>query len=461
MTRFYTNTSGALAAALVLLAAASCSALTLISPTEGQAVREKVKIQFATDALSGGSGEPEFISIHVGEGDESQFVVAIGRNAAKESDGRLTFYWNSKAPYHASSSPGKENYFKDGIYPLTVDVHDSAGNKMDSATVTINIKNKIPRGSPAPAVKLVNKLSFGQNYIYRVHTEVDIFETVAGLDLRILGGLGMASDFQIIQSVEDVRPNGHLMMRYRIGDSPYKQVQGAKALLYQDMKFKPQLYRLVDKYGTVIKANLFSKQARFTIMDVLPVLPRTPVKEGDSWPDSVSIKIEGLTGISTFEGSSQLDCFEWEQGRECVKIKSRLTGDLPISFGGGRIRGTGRATADVTTYFAYKVGRLIRREMTIDIAPALIDAISIAQDMQTGMSGFSATQDATGFIDDPQLVFQPESPTVRSASPPHVRLLTSPIPGETRPAYGTSASTAAPAIKKGKIRLSVVVNLEK
>lgn len=357
------------AAALCAFAAAPCAGFPLISPTEGQIVRENVKIQVPADLVPDNPRIIGFISIYIEENGTNRFMAAISRREAKLSNGVLTFFWNSKAPF--LDSAGKEMHLKDGVYPMTIVVHDKTHPEANSATVHINLKNKVARTNPAPGVSLVNKLSFGQSQAYNVHSAADVYESVAGVDLPILGGLGVTSDFTIYQSVEDVRANGDLLMRYRIGEGAFTSTMGRKQQLYADMKLKPQLYSLVTKYGHVVKANMFTKQAKFTMMGVLPILPGRSVKEGDSWPDQIRVKIEGLTDLVKLEGTASLDSFEWQNGRECAKIISKLTGPLNIGLLGGKVQAIGTANAEVTTYFAYKTGKMIRREMSIDVPAAI------------------------------------------------------------------------------------------
>ena len=84
----------AFAAVIVLLTAAAAGAFQLIAPTEGQAVRENVKIELPASAVP----DDGFISVLVGDAPDQQFVVALSRDAAKAVGGDLVFYWNSKAP---------------------------------------------------------------------------------------------------------------------------------------------------------------------------------------------------------------------------------------------------------------------------------------------------------------------------------------------------------------------------
>ncbi|NLN78949.1 MAG: hypothetical protein GX141_08530, partial [Armatimonadetes bacterium] len=86
------------ATAIILLSAVWCGAFQLIAPTDGQAVRERTKIQLHLDDVPDGGS----ISLLVGEADAEQFVVAISRDAAISENNVLTFFWNTKAPYFDS-----------------------------------------------------------------------------------------------------------------------------------------------------------------------------------------------------------------------------------------------------------------------------------------------------------------------------------------------------------------------
>ncbi len=208
-------------------------------------------------------------------------------------------------------------------------------------------------------------------------------------------------DFKVIQSVEDVQPTGKCLLRCRLGADPSVSSFGTKTLLYTDEEFKPQLYRLVTRYGDVVTANVFKKQAQYSVMDVLPVFPHRAVKEGDSWPDKFALKLEGLTALISMEGASQLDSFEWQDGYQCAKITSHLTANDRVSLNGGRIRGTGKLNLEMTTYFAYQRGILVRREMTLDF-PAVMsdDAGEAAPATETTAVGTALSMPGAGLLGD-------------------------------------------------------------
>ncbi len=446
----------ALAAAVVALCAVQCTAqLKLALPTEGPAVRENVKIQVPASAVP----DSGFISVMVGEAKKERFVVALSRDSAKLVDGLLTFYWNSKAPYYEPSDLMKPKYFKDGRYSFMVQVHDATGRAVDSTRVNIELKNRVPRPNPAPGVRLVNKLTFGQYNEYRVHSDVSIFDVVNGVGLPLLGGLGISADSLLVQTVEDVRPGDQFLLRYRVDGNTYVAASGYKKLLYAADPVKPQLYRLVDSYGKVIKANMFAKQARFQIMDILPTLPRTVVKEGDSWPDHMTVKIDGITGLIKLSGSAMLDSFEWHKDRECAKITSVLSGNAPITLVNGKVRGSGTVAAEVTTYFAYKTGKMLERHIRLSsdavILPGAGDSMAserVAEDVLSVPPGGAISPYSDEIPGEAPPVLSPGR-TNRGSTPPGLESTPTVLPGEPSTPENTS--------KKGKVEFSIVVRLEK
>lgn len=437
-------------AALATLAVPGWS-MTLIAPTPDQIVRENVRIAVPLSSLPSGffeksEAERPFLSISVGEPGKEAFVEAVSAGSVVKKNDSISFFWNSKAPYREPSDPKTDKFFKDGNYSLKVEIHEQTQSRskiLDTATVMVVLKNKVPRTNPAPGVNLINRLAFGQINTYGVHTGVQVFDAVR---LPILGGLGITSNFKVIQSVEDVRSAGELLLRCRVDDDANVTLFGEKTMVLADQPIKPQLYRLVNKYGKVINANMFKKQAKFTITDVLPMLPNKAVKEGDSWPDAVTLKVEGLTNPIKLSGTCRLDSFEWERGQECAKLISDLTGNSRISLNNGKIRSTGAAIkARMVTYFAYKTGKMLKREIDLDF-PALIapDAGDFSQ-----AANQSAATTAASYADEEDDTTSGAKKSTKSA-------------GRAGSSSGSSGSSAQDSgMKKGSVQMNVVIQLEK
>ncbi len=447
--------------------------LTLLSPTPDQVVREYVKISIPLRELppdfvvpkgeqAPDKGRP-FLTLYIGFGSQENFLAAISGDAGIVKGDTVTFYWDSKAPYRDPQDPKVERYYKDGTYTLRVQLHDSFGKIMDSASVNITLRNKIPRSSPAPPVRMVHKLTYGESHVYRVRASVQVFETVgvgksSGIGIPILGGLGLTSDSKVIVSVEDLRPEGIYMLRLKMADEGFVSSFGKRQRLYQPGEPTPELYSLVDKYGNVTKRNMFSRQAKYSITDILPILPSSPVKEGDSWPSKCNLKIEGITDVIPLTGTSQLDSFEWQSGRECAKIVSTLTGSSAISIDNGRIRSTSNTvTANAVTYFAYKTGKVIRSEITLDFPAVIMPGAGQLEGVET------TTTPPSSYIPPVPSPISPTPEPMMDEEP------IGPYPGRRSSSYPFSSSTSGPSdygtgvevAKKGTVQIRVVVQLEK
>lgn len=447
-----------------LLLSVPSSALTLLSPTEDQIVREKVKITVPLSALpadfepSDSENPPmksrPFISLVVEGAGIEQLVAAYSPDAAIIANGRVTVYWDTKQPYRDSSAPTVDKYYKDGRYKLTVNVHDFNGKIVDSATVNVELRNRVPRSNPAPAVNLVNRFMLGQTNVYKVHASVQIYQMISGVGLPILGGMGMTSDFKIIQSVEDVRPNGELMLRYRMDPDGYLSSFGKRVPLYAPDQPKPQLYRLVDKYGNVINRNIFSRQGIYTIMDVIPMLPSRPVKEGDAWPTTFDLKIEGITNVIPLTGTSTLDCFEWQNGHECAKIISILSGNSVISMNGDKIRSSSnKVDVQMVTYFAYKIGKMLRREVTLEFPAHIMPGAEEIQG-ETGTPTPTPTPPLPGpTMPNPGVYDETDQEDLPAIGPMR--------PSYKRSRASGSTGTVESGVKKGTVQVNVLITLEK
>lgn len=372
MSRCYKLVLCVLSTAVLMALIVPCQAMAVYWPKPDQTVRERVKISIPGKSVP----KDTFISVLVGESGKENFVLAVDSDDVRSKNGTINIFWNSKAPYRTVSNPKDDHFFKDGKYNIKIEVHrqskDSSGI-IDSASVPVVLKNKIARPNPAPGIKLVNKLSFGQVNTYQVTSDVQVFEVVSNIDLPIVGELGMSGEFKVVQSVEDVRSDGEYLLRYRIGDNPTVTEFGQKTTLYENDELKPQLYRLMNKYGHVTDHNMFSKQAKYNISDILPVLPNHAVKEGDSWPDKMSLKLDGITNVIDLKGNCALDSFEWQNGRECVKLISQMAGKSSIALASGKIYSSDdMVKAKVITYFDYKNGKTIRRDVILEF-PAVVE----------------------------------------------------------------------------------------
>lgn len=359
--------------------------LTILTPTPEQTVREYVKIAIPVgelgDLYNSSSGQRTFAAINIGAPGAEQFVTAVSLDSATKAGNNIYFYWNSKAPYRDEKN--NELYFKDGNYSLKIEIYQQLpgisstdrNKPIKRGSVSIVLKNKVARTNPAPGVWLTHSLKYGQTYSYKVHSIASIYaipDSSSGVKFPVYAGLGITNDFRVIQTVEDIRKDGGIMLRCSLDDSASSTLNGVRTLYYQNVDLLPQLYRLVDKFGRVLNRNVFTKQQDVKITDILPVLPDKAVKEGDSWPDHMVLKLEGLSGELDLSGTTALDSFEWQNGKECAKLISELHSGSDLSLNDGKILKSGPISAKVTTFFAYKTNRMVMRRIELNYNARLL-----------------------------------------------------------------------------------------
>lgn len=110
------------------------------------------------------------------------------------------------------------------------------------------------------------------------------------------------------------------------------------------------------------------RDANELLADLLPVLPGTAIKTGESWTTPVDRNLHQgqITVAIKGEATSVLEGTETIQGMECVKIKTVTKSAVQGSGSqmGQELNLKGDTTATATWYFAYKKGLFIK--MTSD-----------------------------------------------------------------------------------------------
>lgn len=356
-----------LALSLTTIGAQMAGALTLMSPTEGQTVRENIKFVFPSAALP----KDGYVSLNVMNGNDEQLITATEDDSESitASGDQTTFIWNTKSAFFTSADDRTGRFIGDGQHTLRLHIHDVNGNTVDSQIVTVNVKNIIDRPSSEPAILLFYKLPYGQQSLYSVQSRVALFDSS---DNPTYDTLRLSGEFKLSQSVEDVQPDGQRLVRYKVGSNAWLSYFGGRQPIYTQINRPPQVYRLVNKFGRVTDPDVVGgRNKNINVMDILQVLPSTPVKTGDTWPDKMNLKLEGLTDLINLDGTATLTGFEWQDGRECAKIESELKGPGMIRFQGIQSTQDSQITVKSITYFAYNENRAIRRDLDISF-PAYI-----------------------------------------------------------------------------------------
>jgi len=373
--------------ALVWIAAGSAvPALTISSPTEGRIVRDKVPIVIARSQVptSGSS----FLVVKI----DGRFLAAVSISQQRRSSDPV-YVWDAKSPIDDPLLPEDQRRFRDGQHEITVELHEGSSKESVAETAKVNVvlKNEVPRTFPAPPLKLRYRYPPGQQSKFRVSLTADL------LDLTGYGLTGSLPPFQggfkVVQAVEDASKDGSALLRYMVDkDSAYTQILGQPTLLGQSGMVFHSVYKLLDSAGRTLENNVLSSGANTTVTDCLVALPGRPLQVGESWPTTYKLKLEGMTDLMTFSGTSTLSGLEWEGGYKCAKITTNLNGSPTFAFLPQGTRGP--ATVTSTAFFAYEAGKLIKNTVVIEfnttMDTAVLESLQQYIPQSTSMAGLTS-----------------------------------------------------------------------
>lgn len=378
-----------LALAAIILLSVGASALTIISPTEGAKVREKVKIVIPRSAVP----TDGFVTISV----DGKFRASAAlpeemrndANGAAPASPYYTYIWDTKAPVQSVNSTEAPIILKDGKHDVEVQVHDAIGRRVGISKVSVNVQNKPAIPNPAPPFKLYYKFHLGDQTVYRCRIDGEILDN---LGQPLLSGVSaVKTDYDVIQTIEEARKDGTALVRYKIGPDATALLYGNQIPMIGANGTSPSIYKLIDNRGKVLQSDLIRK-TNTTITDIMAGLPTKPVQVGETWTSNFRLKIEGFGDAVPYQMNNRFDSVEWEGGRECAKIISDMTalGKIQILPGAESndeqtpIKGTG------VFYFAYKTGKLIRASATLE-SNLSIDQATLTN-LQQGTIGQSGSE---------------------------------------------------------------------
>lgn len=356
--------AAAVSCAAFIAAQTSAVAFAIASPTEGQVVRGRVPIVISRASLPQSVSATGFVAIKI----NGEFVAAVGASdqSSDTPSDKIEFVWDTKA-LTGDPARGEAHPFADGKYDLVIEAHAKQDHQRDAivetAKVSVNVKNKIDQSNPAPAINLRYKFLLGQMSNYRFSTSGEFYDkygfTLSGGQPPILG------EFTVGQSIEDARHDGTALVRYKVDrdSSPFAQNPGdAIKMLAKDQRFR-SIYRILDSSAKLVEANVFSTKTTGDVSECLLGMPGAGVRVGANWPNTLHMKLEGITEPADLTGTSTLDSLEWEGGLECAKIVSNLSGTVYFQF---LPSAPVPVTCTSTAFFAYKLHKLIKNVMTLE-----------------------------------------------------------------------------------------------
>lgn len=353
----------------------------IFEPADGSEVRDRVTVSVPAATIPEGG----FVTFFV----DGRFIV--GSAPAPNSE-VLSFHWNTKDPL-----PGSEKVdarlVKDGAHVLLVHLHDASGQTTQTSQVRVNVRNTI-RASEIAAEGVLLRYQFAENqdleYLQRYSCEV----TAPGSQKKQHKG-------EIHSSIlfEEKLEQGSFALLGKFGKA---RVDDAN-LSSRDLAAKWGVGRSVrfelDPQGMM---QLTSKKGRplVEVVQQLVPFPNDKVKPGQSWESSV-VLAEALKNRNVVTPAKHtLEGLEWQSGHECVRIRTdyRLTKlkdpepskYLILATGttnipkGGDVSVRGRRY----TYFAYKIGRVVRvvDEKTITLTTPPVTP-PMGMGMEPGMMG--------------------------------------------------------------------------
>lgn len=384
--------------------AAFSQSFTIISPREGQKVREVVSITFPKDSVRPGS----FVGISI----DGKFVEAAVPDL-DEKGGVLVYKLDTKALG-----------IKDGERTLgAVRYQNMGGTTMitDRSEVKINLSNYSDIKVPDEGLLLRYKWRPGSKWVFNETIEVD---QAMMTEAQNRAG-GRAARLPIHQehsrlsiSVEDVKAgaDGRRLGLVRSRILPYKgegkdytyvTIGGETApKVIHESKFA-SVYRTLTETGMEEYADTpywhgFFGTSQGNLREYvynfipLPILPEQPQRIGDSWTGSIAIPAASLDRVQRdgkanelIKARGVLEGVEYELGRPCAKIRytveaaQRTTGSEILEIAGREFRADERLRWQQVFWLDLEQGFIVRTDISFT-ADVKVDVPTTAQGAAQG-----------------------------------------------------------------------------
>jgi hypothetical protein len=233
------------------------------------------------------------------------------------------------------------------------------------------VKNEVP--GPKDPVKLVYNFAEGKSVTYHMTTSVTQAMDINGQTMNVLVNNNMAFKVKMAGKSDANLKLEILMDSISTKVDAMQASQGGKV---KDIEGK-SFIMIISPYGKEVDLSEASKVEYTTegsgpgnlsqaFASIFPDLPENAVKPGDTWTktDTINTKTATSSIIQIIQSTNKFEGIEKNNGFECAKISSSITGTSQISaqsngmdlFISGPVQGT------VTLYFAVKEGYFVRQE---------------------------------------------------------------------------------------------------
>lgn len=328
------------------------SALRIARPVDGATIREIVNILVPVSSVPEGG----FITCIV----DGRYQCATD---SMSEDGKYYVYrWDTKAVEVSPETGEVKVRPSDGKHVISALVYGSDGKRTgQKADITVYVKNNASADMPSNGLKLRYKSPVGSSNEYHFKYTEDIKSIEGATTLaKAMGEAVEGAEGTVARSVEDKIYGDSVLVRQKLTDT---------LVLYYAGQGVPEpgfgaksLYHVEDSMGHVTYVMSSSSPGMPIGID-LPILPAKFVKIGDTWAGPMKVFKNALTGESAkINATSTLEGLEWEGGYPCAKIKSTFAGNIRLPYSTLITRPlelTGEEGFLATTYFAYKVGKVV------------------------------------------------------------------------------------------------------
>ncbi len=350
---------------VVLLAASVAAygqgAMRIARPVDGATVREVVNILVPASAVPEGG----FITCIV----DGRYQCAT---STESDDGRYYVYrWNTKAVEVSSETGEVKGRPKDGKHVIVVQAYSgSDGKKIGSpAQVTVYVKNDASADMPSNGLKLryKNKPGTAAQYHFKYMENIKSVEGATGL-AKAIGDSVEGAEGAVTRMIEDKVYGDSVLVRQKLSKVLSFYYAGTE-VPKPDLAIKSE-YHVEDSTGHVTYV-MPSSSPGIPIGVDLPILPGKAVKIGDSWVEPMKIFKYAITGeAAKLNATSTLEGLEWEGGQPCAKIKTQFSGTVRLPYV-TVVRHPLTITGEATTYFAYRIGKLISFSVNATAEPEI------------------------------------------------------------------------------------------
>ena len=379
---------------LALLAAVSLSTLVsaqseirISRPLDGATVRETVNILVPASAVPVGG----FVACTI----DGIFRAALATTS--EDEEYFVYRWDTKAT--APTPKEGQGRARDGKHAIAVQAYDADGKKVGTEKqIAVYVKNSASSDMPAEGLKLRYNHAVGTEARYKFKYTVDLKSIQGATNLTAAAGEGFeGAEGLVKRSVEDIMPEGTVLVRQKLMGS-LERYQGGRSMPVIGLIPKA-FYHVEDSQGRTTYVMTSSSPGAPVSVD-LPNLPTQRVRIGDTWTQQDKILRDAVTGNSaSLTTTGTLEGLEWEGGHPCAKIRTTFSGTVRIPFSAVFTQPIS-VSGVKTTYFAYRVGKVISTVTRISAEPTVDAAIanSLGQALSPqGAAAASAAGFAPGF----------------------------------------------------------------